>query len=236
MTKLRRSVAFGTVGIATLQLCAGAAYAQVARSGGGANAQLAQQYQQAVSDRDRLQADNDGLKKQLQDAKAQLDSSARQLATLKSSAGATASQLAAAQAYRQSSTQTITQYNNRLQDLISHYRDVVASLRTVEAQRTQLQQQIAQNKSALDRCAQINDQLYQVDEDVLARYEHQGFLSYMGRAEPFTRLKRTQIENLVDGYRQRAAELRVQGASQASAGSVDAAANDAPKSAAPAAK
>ena len=185
--------------------------AQVQRSGGGsANAQLAQQYQQAVTERAQLQADNDKLKKQLDDTKKQLDSAKQQLATTKASAGTAASELATAQASAQSSAQTLEQTKARLQELVARFRDTAVTLRDVEADRSQLQQQLLQSRAKFDLCAERNYQLYQVDSEVLDKYEHEGFFSYAARGEPFTRIKRTRIENLVDEYKERAEELRVQ--------------------------
>jgi hypothetical protein len=96
-----------------------------------------------------------------------------------------------------------------MQELIGHFRETVTTLRGVESERTQLQQQLAQSQAAFDKCAERNYALYQVDNEVLDRYQHQGPFSYLARAEPFTRLKRTQIDNLALEYKQRAEELRM---------------------------
>ncbi len=191
-------------------VAAGRGRAQVERSGGGANAQLAAQYQQAVTERTQLQSENDKLKKALDDAKKQLQTANQQLTALKSGAGLTQAQLAAARAASQHDAQALEQSRTRMQELVDHFRDSTASLMRLETERSQLQQQLAQSKSDFDQCADRNYQLYQADLDVLAHYEHQGMFSYMERAEPFTRIKRVQIENLVDEYRARAEELRVQ--------------------------
>lgn len=201
--------------ILALMAVSDAALAQVQRSGGGVNAQLAQQYQQAVADRDQLQADNDKLKQALDQTKQQLAAAQRQLTAFKSTTSATAVQLAAAQAATQSATRTLDQTKSQMQDLITHYRDTVATLHDVEVDRSQLQQQLAQSRAAFDQCAVANSALYQVDNEVLDRYAHQGAFSYVARAEPFTRLERTRIGNLVLEYRQRAEALRVQSASPA---------------------
>jgi chromosome segregation ATPase len=198
-----------TIAILTLT-CAHGALAQVQRSGGGANAQLAQQYQQIVTERSQLQADHDKLKKELDDTKKQLESAKRELAASKAATGTAASQLAFAQSAGQTTSQTLEQTKTRLQELVSRFRDTAVTLRGVESERAQLQQQLAQSKEAFDRCAERNYQLYQVDNAVLERYEHQGVFSRLAQAEPFTRIKRTQIENFVDEYRTRAEELRVQ--------------------------
>jgi chromosome segregation ATPase len=197
---------------------ASGAPAQVQRSGGGANAQLAQQYQQLMTERAQLQADNDKLKKQLDDTKKQLQALQQQLLVSKKSVDSSAAQLAAAQAASQSSAQSLEQTKTRMQELVNRFRDTAVTLRGVESDRSQLQQQLAQSKSDFDRCAERNYQLYQVDTEVLDHYEHEGTLDHLARAEPFTRIKRTQVENLVDEYKVRAEELRVQKATPAPAG------------------
>jgi chromosome segregation ATPase len=191
------------------------ALAQVQRSGGGANAQLAQQYQQIATERAQLQADNDKLKKELDDTKKQLQAAKQQLAASKTSTGSSAAQLAAAQAASQSAAQSLEQTKTRMQQLVDRFRETAVTLRDVESDRSRVQQQLAQSKSDFDRCAERNFQLYQVDSEVLDRYEHEGTLDHLARAEPFTRIKRTQVENLVDEYKTRAEELRVQKAAPA---------------------
>jgi chromosome segregation ATPase len=193
------------------------AHAQVQRSGGGANAQLAQQYQQIVAERAQLQADNDKLKKQLDDVTKQLKAAQQQLIASKNGASGAASQLAAAQAASQSAAQSLEQSKARMQELVGRFRDTAVALRGVESERSQLQQQLAKSKSDFDLCAERNFQLYQVDNEVLDRYEHEGTFGHIARAEPFTRIKRTQVENLVDEYKVRAEELRVQKAAPAPA-------------------
>jgi len=197
---------------------AGRGIAQVERSGGGANAQLAAQYQQAIAERTQLQAENDKLKKDLDEAKKQLHAATTQLTGARAGVSSTQTQLAAALASSQGSAQALEQSKARMQELVDRFRDTATSLRSVEAERTQLQQQLAQGKTDLDRCADSNYKLYELDREVLDRYEHQGPFSYLARAEPFTRLKRTQIENFVDEYRARAEQLRVQKTPQAVTG------------------
>jgi hypothetical protein len=83
-------------------------------------------------------------------------------------------------------------------------------MRGIEADREQLKQQLTQSQAAFDKCAERNYSLYEVDNEVLDRYAHQGAFSYLERAEPFTRIKRTEIDNFVLEYKERAQQLRVQ--------------------------
>ena len=194
------------------------AAAQVERSGGGgANAALLQQYQQAVAERSQLQADNAKLKKSADDLKKQLDSANQQLAALKT--GSTHGQAALTAALHENETAAKNQQDlkNKLQELVGNYRQTITTLHGVETERTQLQQQVTQDKTTFDRCAAANFALFQINGEILDRYEHQGAFTYMARAEPFTRLKRTQIQNLVDEYKERAEALRVQSQSASAA-------------------
>ena len=210
MPKIHPSARCGAlIAILSVGATAHVAFAQVQRSG-GANAQLAQQYQQVMAERTQLQADNAKLKKDLDDAKKQLDAAKAQLTASKSTAGTAAAQLAAAQASSQSTAQSLEQSKARLQELVNRFRETAVALRGVESDRAQLQQQLAQSRASFDQCAERNYQLYQVDNEVLDHYEHEGTISHLARAEPFTRIKRTQVENLVDEYKARAEELRVQ--------------------------
>jgi chromosome segregation ATPase len=186
-----------------------AAWAQVERSGGGANAVLVQQYQQAVAERAQLQTDNAKLKKDTEELKKQLGTLQQQAAASKLGAERSQASVAASRVALEDNQKNLEDLKGKMQELVSRFRETIAALHDVESERTQLQQQLSQNRRAFDQCAERNYALYQVNNEVLHRYEHQNALSYLARAEPFTRLKRTQIENLVDEYRQRAEELRV---------------------------
>jgi chromosome segregation ATPase len=198
------------LGAGVLLLGAIPSFAQVQRSGGGAaSAQLMQQYQQAITEREKLQADNQKLKKDLDDTKKQLDAAKKDLAAAKAGNTRGQAELAAAQAASQTSAKNLTDTNNKMKELIGQFRDTIANLRHVETERSELQTQLAQSKLTYDKCAQTNYQLYQVTDEVLNRLSHEGPFSCAARAEPFTRLRRTQIDNMVLEYKQRALELQL---------------------------
>jgi chaperonin cofactor prefoldin len=187
--------------------------AQVQRSGGGggaANAQLMMQYQQASAERTQLQADNAKLKKDLEDLKKQLDAANKLAAASKAGVSRGASELAAAQAANERSTKDLADSKAKMQELIGKFRETITQMRGIEAEKTQLQQQLTQSKDAFDKCAERNYALYEVNNEVLDRYAHEGAFGHMARAEPFTRIKRTQIDNYVLEYKERAEELRMQ--------------------------
>jgi len=205
--------------------------AQVQRSGGSsgaANAQLMMQYQQASTERAQLQADNAKLKKDLEDLKKQLDASNKAVAASKAGVSHGSAQLAAAQAANERSTKDLADAKSKMQELVGKFRETITQMRGVESERSQLQQQLAESKTAFDKCADRNYSLYQVDNEVLDRYAHEGVFGHMASAEPFTRIKRTEIDNFVLEYKERAEELRVKKAANAAPPSSDTSSSSAP--------
>lgn len=198
-----------TLAVAVFALCgaAGGASAQVARSG-GAGAEFAAQLQAVTAERAQLQTDNSQLKKKLQDALQQLAAAQQKIAATNSSATRSRGELAQVRAARESAQKDLDAEKARMQELIGHYRQTVETLRGVESARAELQKEAGVRKVAFDQCTADNRKLYAIATEVLDRYEHQGMWSYLERAEPFTQIKRTQIQNFSDEYGARAKELR----------------------------
>lgn len=191
-------------------MLAAPAVAQVERSGGGPSAQLLQQYQQAMSQSTQLQADNSKLKKDLDQARQQLKSLQQELATLKAGAGSAQTQLTALNAAHQGAMKELEQSKAKMLELIARFRETTTSLRGVEGERSQLQMQLQQSRSALTECADRNVQLAKLNAEVMDRYLHQGLFAHLREAEPFTQLERTRNENLALEDRERLEQLHVQ--------------------------
>jgi chromosome segregation ATPase len=186
--------------------------AQVERSGGGETQRIMQQYQQVAAEKTQLQAQVDQMKKDLETAQATLASTKKERDALKVRAGAAAAQagaVAALTASKEAAEKNVGAYKQRMEELIGKYREIASNLRDVEADRGKLRQQLEERNASFDKCAGDNLQLYQITNEVLDRYEHVGLFTKVSAADPFTRITRTRIENLVDEYRQRALENRI---------------------------
>jgi chromosome segregation ATPase len=207
MKKFRASVG----AVVALALCGFAmvpSEAQTARSGGGANAQLLQQLQQLASDRTAMEAENARLKKELETAKKERDTlkDGQQVVERRAKDAATA--LAQSSAQRQTTEQELTQLKAKTQELIAKFRETVQSLRDLETQNTANKQSVATREHELQTCIDRNLALYQLNTEVLTRLEKQGVFTRIAEAEPFTRIKRIQLENLIDDYKARAQDQR----------------------------
>jgi len=206
----RASAAVLTFVLAGMAVVPSLVQAQAPRSGGSANAELMQQMQQLASERTSLQADNARLKQQVAELTKQSDALKNSELTAQQHSRTSAAALEQSNSKRAASEQELEQTKLKMQELINKFKEVILTLRSAEAERAQLQQELAKSKAAYDHCALDNDGLYQVNSEVLNRYSHQGTFSCLGRDEPFTGLTRARVDNLSMEYRQRADELRVQ--------------------------
>ena len=207
MIRLSRSfVALACLAIAAL---GGSVGAQTARSGAGASAALVQEMQQLAAERTTLQAANEKLKSQLAEVTKDRDAlKAGQQAVERRARDASAA-LAQSNTQRTAVDEELTQTKARMQELITKFRETIQKLREVETADATDRQSLATREHELALCADRNVALYRLNDEVLTRLDKVGFWSKVAMAEPFTRIKRTQNENLVDDYRSRAQEQRL---------------------------
>jgi chromosome segregation ATPase len=196
------------LGIALL-VPAASALAQTQRSGGGESQKILQQYQQLAAEKTGLQAQLAQMKKDLDAAQAELASVRKERDALQGrSAAAAAAQLAQANSGREAAEKALEQSRQRLTEIVERFRETAGNLKSAEASAAQLQRRLDEQKAGLDRCAEDNLQLFEITNQVLDRYDHVGLFTRISAEEPFTRITRTRIGNLVDEYRERALELR----------------------------
>jgi chromosome segregation ATPase len=187
-------------------------HAQVERSGGGESQKIMQQYQQLAAEKSALQAQVTQMKSDLDGAKAELAGAKKERDALNSHAGEAAAAAAAAarlSTEKEAADKSLEQYKQRLTELVARFRETANNLKEVEADRTKLKSDLDERSAAYDKCAEANLGLFEINAEILNRYERIGPFTKISSAEPFTRITRSRIENLVDEYRARALELRV---------------------------
>jgi DNA repair exonuclease SbcCD ATPase subunit len=201
-------------GLLMLAMAAASANAQAPRSGGGGGdaQRIMQQYQQISAEKTALQTQLTQMKKDLDGATAELAAVKKERDALKArSAGIrpAAAQLAQANAAKDSAEKNLEQNKQKTAELIDRFKLTIGTLKGVESEHAQLQKDYAALDRTLDTCAANNLELFDITNSVLDRYEHVGIFTKTSSVEPFTRLTRTRINNLVDEFRERAQELRV---------------------------
>ena len=193
-----------------LSLLATAVSAQEARRpGGDASARMQQQLQQLGSERTALQTENARLKEQV----ATLEKDAKAFSTEKDAlsrrAGAAESKVSRAESGQQSVSSRLESTESRLNEVVTKYKELAEQLRVLELERNDLARQAAQDGQNLKVCAERNVKLADVANEALDRYQNKGCFGALAQAEPFTGLKRAEVENAVEGYRQQIDSLKV---------------------------
>ena len=180
------------------------AKAQTARPGGAQSAQLLQQLQQLGSERTTLQTENDRMKKELESLRKERDQLKQAQHGLDERARAAAAALAQVNGQRTTTAQELEQSKAKLQELIAKFRETLQTLRQIETEATTGKQTLARRDRELQVCTDRNAALYQLNGEILTHFEHESAWSRLGRAEPFTQIKRVQLENMLDDYKGRA--------------------------------
>ena len=179
------------------------------RDGSDASARMQQQLQQLASERTGLQAENAQLKAQV----AKLDRDAKAFTTEKEAltrrAGVAESKVNRAESSQQSASSRLESTESRLNEVVGKYKELAEQLRKIESERNDLARHAAQDGQNLKVCAERNVQLAGIANEALDRYQKKGCFGALAQAEPFTGLKRIEVENAVDDYRQQIDSLKV---------------------------
>ncbi|HEY4340733.1 MAG TPA: hypothetical protein VGM97_12385 [Steroidobacteraceae bacterium] len=205
-TKARSKIGLLAAVVTLIAGVSGAAHAQTARSGGGASAEMMLQLQQLTSERTALQSQNDGLKKQLDDMRKERDALKGAQGSIDQRARASALALTQSSAQRDALQKELDDTKTKMQELVDKFRGTIQSLHDTESDRTTVKQTLATREQQLKVCVDHNQQLYKLNDEVLKHLDGQTAWTRLEAKEPFTRLKRVQLENLADDFRARATD------------------------------
>ena len=98
---------------------------------------------------------------------------------------------------------------NRLETLAERYRELAEIAKGIEGERDTYIALAGEYDVRTAQCESNNDALYTIAMEVIESYEKKGFFKILAQREPITGLKKVQIENLMDDYRQLADEMRL---------------------------
>jgi len=179
-------------------------HAQTQRTGSDV-ARVMQQLQQVSADKARLQTENDALKKQLEELKTKASKAGADQAVVQQQKR----ELETSKAQQKESADELEKLRDKMQELIGKFRETATQLQAAESDREQLKASIASRERDYKVCVDRNAGMYFLSDEILRRLEDRSLLNHVSEKEPFTRISRTRLENLVDDYRDRIEELRV---------------------------
>jgi chromosome segregation ATPase len=183
------------------------ASAQEARSSSG-NAQAMQQLQQLAAERTKLLADNAKLQTELDSVRKERDGLKKKQEANDRRLQGTDAAVARAGAKAETLQADLEREKGRLAELVGKYREMAGILREIETDRNTTKTALGVRDTELKQCVDRNVSLYALNGEILAKLEHRGSFTPASALEPFTKLKRVELENLIDGYQTRAEEQR----------------------------
>lgn len=197
MTQTARCMA-----VALMALCALPAQAEVRRpAGGAAGAQVQALLQQISAERDTLKTENTRLKADLDKAQ-----QAQKTAEAAASAGdEELTRLRAAVAAFQAQNEALRAQLGQSQAAIGSLRGeqaaTQAELRQAQGKGQALDGELGACRARVDTLIGHNGRLFDIGNELLDRFEKKGVWASLREAEPFTGLKRVELENIVQDYR-----------------------------------
>ncbi len=204
---------------ALIMLVSTAGNAETARreSGGADSAALLRaqgQVREMAAQRDALAAENeklkDEMKKKLEEKDAKIASMNKRMDAMQNSSERSDAVAEKTREVNQAMRDRILETQEKMQKLVDKYKELVAALRVIEDERTNLQKTVAQKNSEIDSCANNNVTLYNTSLELIDRYENKGVWDAMLEKEPVTQLKRVAMENAVQDYRNRVESAKVE--------------------------
>ena len=184
------------------------AAAQTQRAGND-NARVMQQLQQMTAERSKLQQDNAAMKKELEELQAKYAKTSADQAALQQRARELEVTSTRQQSASKDTTDALERSRTQLQELIGKFRETAATLQSVETDRDQVKAKLTAREREFKSCVDRNAGLYFLNDEILRRLEDHSMWSSLKEKEPFTKISRTRLENLIDDYRDRVEELRI---------------------------
>jgi chromosome segregation ATPase len=110
---------------------------------------------------------------------------------------------------REAVEKRLADLQRRFDELTARQQETAAALAGRDGEAKALGARLAAEQQRYATCGAANARLYLIGRDLLERYENKSCGAILLESEPFTRLKRVELENLVEDYRDRLDEQRV---------------------------
>jgi len=210
------------VALATLMLATSGAYAQQEPNKQAARerellrrAQAAQKQAEdakAVLEQEKAKAEADAKAAKAQTAKVSsaVARERKRADDLQASLDASTKERAMLQKDKEAQTARAVDAEGKLKATLAELARTRDALTAAEKDLAAVRQVASQQSRSIRICEDKNVKLYGVATEVMAKYRDQGFWDAVKRKEPFTGLRQVEVENLLEEFRDRADEARVE--------------------------
>lgn len=158
-------------------------------------------------------ADKDVAERALEKMRASVAAAKRQIAGERAARSRAESELKAAQAERDALKTKLAETEKQLADSLAAQRATAQTLAQTESVKKQTENQLATRQQELKTCQAHNGSLYTLSRELMVKYRDKSCQDALAQAEPFTGLKKVEIENLLEAWRDRADRERLSASS-----------------------
>jgi chromosome segregation ATPase len=130
-----------------------------------------------------------------------LDAAERKLSTEQAARGRAESGLKSAQSELDTLKMRLAETEKKLADSVALQRATADKLAQSESVRKQTEQQLAGKREDLKLCQAHNGSLYTLGREMMQKYQDKSCQDALAQAEPFTGLKKIEVENLMETWR-----------------------------------
>lgn len=169
---------------------------------------------QAEQDKAAALADRDSLEREVE----KLKGSAKRLASERTARARAEADLKAAQAEIETLKTRLAETEGRLAESQAQARTTAGRLAETESAKKQTESVLSGVRGDLRTCGEHNGRLYTLSRELMDRYRDKTCQDALAQAEPFTGLKKVEVENLLETWRDRADEARLTGMAEGQAG------------------
>lgn len=156
-----------------------------------------------------LQAKLSVAEKERDALKAQVTTATRQLADSKKETAEQAGVAAGLEAQVAEQAATTDKVNGMLGQCRTSYQKATAAGQVLEETGKKLSADLAGQTARAERCEAANIELFKVGNEILDAYENKDLGDVLGNDEPFTGLKRVEMENLIQDYKDKLLDRKI---------------------------
>ena len=104
----------------------------------------------------------------------------------------------------------IVDIKNKINEERVSHSETKKKLHVITQERNRLSSFSHKQTEKINLCIANNRKLYEVNKEVLSRYENKGLWDSLSQAEPFSQLSQVEIENIIDDYQYKIDDFRVE--------------------------
>jgi len=163
--------------------------------------QIDQARAQAEQEKAAALADKDTTERELEKIRSGEASSKRQLASERAARSRAEADLKALQAENDALRTRLADAEKQLADSLALQRVTAQTLVHVDSAKKQMEGQLSGKAHDLQVCQTHNGQLHAIGREMMQKYRDKSCQEALAQAEPFTGLKKVEVENLLETWR-----------------------------------